>query len=784
MLIDIYAEQPEYMLMADQLLEDQKFRYIFGLMMTRTYFDFNAVKVLFIGQDATHIAEAAKQPGTSGFGARVQSIGNYFGVDQSVATTNDFFSTIKGQYGSFDHVYVEKDKGGSWQIHQSAYVDNELWLMTNGRDSEILIKRELFWEWMIKNNPESLKLMIMFGGAARDGWAEFLIGRGAKIGTKFNAERLQNIRVPETNLVSAGGNNEFPVPLNKEGKDIYEILLGKKPNYKTPEGQAEAVKALRDAGQKGIDMMVFTNGGIKGSGIVNAAQLGGYDLENVEINGQKTNSIKGLVLSDGTIVKDHIGFTMSSHPSSLSKMEPAAASAALKKSFERLLNLKKLGWRVPPDLDQNGKLRRNSWDEGIDYEYGRADIRAGYFEFGAPDDRRVSRADASRLDAQTIVAGSRDRVDFDRTVLAQVKKAMPSSPKDPNDLWSVRPRQKAARYIFDRGPGVEIAQLLMSQLDRDLIFEPKPGMKVMDKSGRNDITFETNGIDAYYTKTHPGTGFFGLHRGSFQNAKVLILADPHGLDDWNTSRALTGARGQHLNALMNDLGFGDDYLVVKTVPVGMDGATAEEWEILRQRTEGYREVAIKAALSSGKIEMIFTDGEIAKLEMQRILKKIEATQVRVVSIQREGMDPASGIIKAGQEVNPKAKFSGSMRDISRAHLPWWARIWEGTSGDRVIDAKGKYRGGVRALVAPDWVVKQVVTPSPLVAKSISLLRKLMESLGLRIETQSIPDYLAENRKDGRIDRIIDDSKSSKPRDDLRKPMPKPTIGSCRDLFAS
>lgn len=743
-LIDIYAELPEYMAMSEELMEAQKFRYIFGLMMTRAYFETNAVKVLFVGQDATHIAEAAKQPGTSGFGARVQSIGNYFGVDQSVATTNAFLSTIKGQYGSFDHLYVDTDKDGKRVIRQSAFVDNELWLLANGRDSEVLIKREAFWEWMIKNNPQSLSLMVMFGGAARDAWAEFLIGRGAKVGTKFNPERLKTARVPETKLVPAGGNNEFPVLLNKEGKDLYQILAGRRLDYSKPADQAAAVKAVRDAGDRAIDMMVFTNGGVSGSGIVNAAQLGGYDLDEVEINGQRTNSIKGLKLSDGTVVQHDIGFTMSAHPSSLSKMEPKAASEALKKSFARLDDLKKTGWRVEPDLDEDGKPRINSWDKGIDYSYGRADIRAGYFEFGAPDDRRVSRADASRLDAQVIVAGSRDRVQFDKELIANAKKAMPSESKNPLDLWSVRPRQQDTRAIFDRGPGPEIAELLMTHLSRDQIFEPKAGMKVTSRSGV-DQTFETHGIDAFNVKTHPGTGFFGLHRGSFQDAKVLILADPHGIDDWNTSRALTGARGQYLNGLMNDLGVGENYLVIKTVPVGMDGATAEEWEVTRQKTEAYRDVAVKKALENGKIQMIFTDGAVAQFEMSRILKKLGASKVRVVNIQREGMDPASGILKAGQEVNPSAKISAQMRDIPRSHLPWWARTWEGTSGDRVIDALGKERGGVRALVAPNWVARQEVTPSPRVAKSIQKLRETMQSLGLRIGKQTVPEFLDQKK---------------------------------------
>lgn len=734
-LIDLYAELPEYMSMSHDLMSSQKFRYIFGMMMTRTYFEENAVKILFIGQDATHIAEAAKQPGTSGFGARVQSIGNFFGVDQGVATTNAFLSTIKGQYGSFDHIYVEVDSNGQPQIRQSSYVDNELWMLANSKDSEVVVKREQFWEWMLKNNPSSMKLMIMFGGAARDAFAEFLIHHGAKVGTFLSSSKLSSVRVPETKLVFAGGNNEFPVPIDKDGNDIYQILVGHKLDYSELEDQTLAVKTLKDNAAKAIDMMVFTGGGVAGSGMMEAAQLGGYDLEQVEINGVKTNSLKGLKLSDGTVISQDIGFTMSAHPSALSKMTPAAASEALKKSFARLSTLKDKGWRVDPDLDDNGQLRHNMWDEGKDYSYGRADIRQGYFEFGAPDDRRVSRADASRLDPQTIVAGTRDRVKFDQVLLDAAKNGQPSDAKNPEDLWSVRPRTGASRYDFDRGPGADVAKLLETSINRDLLFQVKPGM-----------TFDKNGIDAYDTKTTPETGLFGFHRGSFDNSRVLILADPQGLDDWNTSRALTGTRGQYLNGLMNDLGYGDSYLVIKTAPVGMDGATDQEWESVRSRTEGYREAAIERALQSKKIELIVTDGAIAKKEMGRILQKLKVKRIPVLVIKRDSKDLSSGIVDAGNRAKkflklPNAQISGKMKDIPRSHLPWWARTWEGTSGDLVVDALGNGRGAVRAVVTPNWVANQDVHTSPRVKVSIEKLRKEMEDAGIRIETESIQNFV-------------------------------------------
>lgn len=49
---------------------------------------------------------------------------------------------------------------------------------------------------------------------------------------------------------------------------------------------------------------------------------------------------------------------------------------------------------------------------------------------------------------------------------------------------------------------------------------------------------------------------------------------------------------------MEDFGLSDKYLVLKTVRVGMDGATAEEWDVVRKRTEKYREIAVQRALDN------------------------------------------------------------------------------------------------------------------------------------------------------------------------------------------
>ena len=73
-LIDLTANIPNMPEISNQVMADQKFRPAFGPVPWRMLQDTNKVKILFIGQDATHIAEAAGRPATAGFGGRAQDL--------------------------------------------------------------------------------------------------------------------------------------------------------------------------------------------------------------------------------------------------------------------------------------------------------------------------------------------------------------------------------------------------------------------------------------------------------------------------------------------------------------------------------------------------------------------------------------------------------------------------------------------------------------------------------------------------------------------------------------
>ncbi len=117
----------------------------------------------------------------------------------------------------------------------------------------------------------------------------------------------------------------------------------------------------------------------------------------------------------------------------------------------------------------------------------------------------------------------------------------------------------------------------------------------------------------------------------------------------------------------------------------------------------------------------------------------------MLNIGRDDLRQDFGVQQAGQiaakQLGVKTTITSRMLDIPRSHLPWWARIWEGTSGDRVVDALGKDRGGVRALVVPNWVVKQKVIQRPAVVESIAKIKARLKELGLRLGGESVEDFL-------------------------------------------
>jgi len=728
-LIDLVATQPNMPGISMEMTGDQKFRPAFGPTLWRMIQEPNSIKMLFIGQDGTHIAEAAGRTATAGFGGRAQDMAAYFGVDTSAAFINTFAFTIKGQYSAYQAPVVYEENGESklvlntFQNEKSlgtTVVENGIWMMAQDLNSPMVKWRNSLIDWIIRNNRDSLRMIVVFGDSAQDSIGTFITSRGGKVGSMFSVEdiRTKKIRVPEFAVVAAGANHVFPTVVDQNGKDLYPKIAGRRLDYTKDPDQKAAKDALIKNFAKVKKDLSYPTYGIENSGIMNPAQINGYDLNKIEINGKRTLSLKGLQLSDGSTIPNDVLVAEFPHPTSLSSSEmtsPGSASKKIAASLKNIIPYKAAGWKIEADPG-----KENQFDAGKPYTYGRTDISRSYYDFGTPNNRMVSKSDAVRGKANFVILGTRDKVPFDTKSIALATVAKPNQPISQDEFYSARPRTEASRYSFDRGPGEVMARIMKENINmKDFAvvksgYKLKPGVKFDPK---RDSIEEVADVDAFNIKTHPiAVGDHGHYRGTFDNPRIVILADPAGVDEILTSRALTGTRGQYLQGLMNKLGVPEQYLVIRTVPFGMDNATEQEWSTVLEQTRRYRSEIFAEILRNGTPDMIIADGKYAQKEMGRILTR--SNKIPLVFIERakigDGInyDNGSGITEAQELINSfkvftPAKGDVTMANIPRSHFGFFSRVWEGTSGTRVFNTTEPKANGIGfAVVVPEWVYKQ------------------------------------------------------------------------------
>lgn len=750
-LIDLVAEQPHMPTLSSEIAGSQKFRPAFGPTLWRMIQTPNSVKILFIGQDGTHIAEAAGRTATAGFGGRAQDLAAHFGVSNSAAFINTFAFTIGGQYSTMNTPLLSLK---NQSIEFKNITDNGMWLLAQDLDSPMVQWRNHLIDWILRNNKSSLKMIVVFGQAAKDAIATYILSKGGKVEPFTSESSLQSmvLKIPVVKLTYAGGNNKYPVLLDQENGDLSQGLLGSDSilDYERESGQKAAREILSQNFSEVLQRAKVHQGGLLDSGIVHSAQIGGYNLNKILINGFATISLKGLHLDDGSEILQDVLVADFPHPTYLSNVEmenaekrkknpqfkPEVTAASLVAAGVKDLDpYAKEGWIIEPDP---GLV--NKYSKGLKFEYGRTDIGPAFYDFGTPKNRMVSKSDAVRLQENLIVLGTRERASFNSDEVAKLSESpQPEQGLNPEDMFSARPRNFKERYSFDPGPGPRYARLMKQNLDLKLIGHPKPG---------HDPQKEF--MAAYNIKTHPSlVGDFAHYRGRFNSVRGLILADPDGSDDILTSKALTGARGQYLHGLMEDLGIGADYLVLRTVPFGMDGANESEWKLVVKQTQKYREELFKAILNEQTPLLILADGPYASREIKSLTF---SSKTPVVTIDRTGSENASGLSEAFQKISQIPEFSGrtfrgAMAKIPRSHLSFFSRTWEGVGGSHVLNSTDvRYYGIAFAIVAPRWSYKQEPILQDKEKTGLEKLKQKIDSLHLIYPKEDYHDYLKRLKK--------------------------------------
>ncbi len=746
-LLNILAGMPNMPALSMQMSDSQFFRPAFGPTLWRMLLKPNTMKVLFEGQDGTHIAEGAGYTATAGFGGRAQDVARWLGQRTGAGFMNYSFYTITKQYGSFDVPFLDRSNGQT-QVRTSSFVDAQTWLLTQDKDSLMAQKRNELLDWIMRYHSKSLRLVVLFGAAARDSIGSLVESKNGQqgvktsVGTRWSLEKLKQIEVPLGKLVSSGSNHTANVLLNKDGKDLYEILLGRPLDYKD-ESQKDfklALKLLQEKIKEMESQLALTKGGLNGSGLVHPAQLGGFNLDEMQIGSRTGRSLEGLPLSDGTKA-GKIYVVNSPHPTVLSKTEQEQGKAAVAKIIKEAFAGAKAYFDKEGHFEADEGVE-NNFAKGIDYDYGRTPIPVDYYADGTPGGRMKDKSDAFRLKPDVVVLGTRDQAAMiDSKEIESLRRALPGTVIDPTNLFNDRARTND-RFLSDRGPGPRYMKIIRA-LDMNKIGAVKSDMTA------------AQGIDAFYIKSHPNEGAYGHRRGPLKDSKVLILADPDGYDSWLTSRASTGARGQYLNALMEDMGVGDKYSVIQTVPFAMEGASQKDWDKVLELTNEYREQFIKAYLKDNIPDVIITDGTHAKQEMARIIG--EKTGIPVVNIDKIGNANDSGIAAATKEIAKVSKFKSlefhsRMANIPKSHLPYIAKVWWGTSGDRVLTATNqKFKGQAFAVVVPKWVTTQNAPLNEREVSNMEIMRERLVSSGMPNFRESVSDYYA--RRNSKADKV-------------------------------
>ena len=792
-VIDIFASNPDFGRVSMELAGYQKFRTQDGLLYGRTLFGSNEVKAVAFGQDGTHGAKMAGHSAAgASFGGAAQGLLNHFGADVSASFSNEFLSTIYGQYGSADAPYVEISEDGTPKIKFTKITENGLWTMANDPKSPIAAGRNRYIDWLLRQNRDSLKLMVMFGGAAKDGLGAFLESKGMEVETFTSMEDLKRRKVPVFKIVSAGSNAEFAYPVDKEGKDVYSIVAGRKLDYKNekdaeffkvlmatlsdrefdfkqkkdvelakkimatfaergfePSNQEDVArlkKLMADKKEKALSLMVFTHSGVHGSGLLHPAQMGGFRFTaRIRMPDGKQRSValnlNGMSLSDGTRVNHDVLVAELPHPTALGMMRDAEARQDLMNQKLSLLDYyKERGWRIEPDAGFT-----NNYDLGKELTWGKAKLPKEHFEAGIPGIRATHQTDAGRLSVKGLDKGnhiatvsSAGRVEFDIDEITRAYKT-PVPLNNPQDILVSRARGENC-YEFSTGPSERFERAEQEPLTPEVlaaVFAEKEGMSL-----------KKDGVNALRVASHPDLLDYAHTRGNLERPKVLIVADRvWGFDDVTTSVAQSGERGQYYQGLMNDMNVNNDYAVFDTVPFSMEGKSKSDWSYVLEQTNEYRERMITEFVRNGTVQAILADGTNAAAEVRRISKKL-GLQIPIVEIKSTGGgDRSQGIVSAGKELSKKvAQFaglsvSGQRVDIPRAHLTFWSDLYQGTGTDRVVNSKGVTAGRAVARVVPEEAFKQQTPTSLAENTNIAELRAMLAENGYRWANESMADYL-------------------------------------------
>ncbi len=158
--LELYGQLPNYRSIGKAILggSEEKFRWQMGPMWYRGRLGKNKVKVFVVGQEGAQDENVTNRAFTGSTGTRVQKFLNHLGIYESYLYMNTYVYTIKGQRITDEAEWGYKN-----------YVALE-----QGAMSPIVQYRHMLFDNVIKQNPESIALLMAVGGGGKASLANWI----------------------------------------------------------------------------------------------------------------------------------------------------------------------------------------------------------------------------------------------------------------------------------------------------------------------------------------------------------------------------------------------------------------------------------------------------------------------------------------------------------------------------------------------------------------------------------------------------------------------------------
>lgn len=678
--LKLYGQLPNYRSIGSAIMgPGEKFRWNMGPMWYRGRLGKNQVKVFIVGQEGAQDENITNRAFTGSTGTRIQKFLNHLGIYESYLFMNTYVYTIKGQRVTEEDPTVEN------YIPLANYVALE-----QGANSPIVQYRNMLFDNVIRQNPETIALFIGVGGGGKESLATWINSHSGNTNCRSYSLQYCNTQGLVQHFVNEGV---------LQGDEKILAVGVPHPGGAAFGNAGEHLRQQFSAAATDIkEYMDTVPGWLPADPQENQFRACSKYTREDRLNYPYQYGYAPIPFKDfsfGSNWNMGNGATTSNRPDShLIQVFSEQGHYAIVRSYDPTIPL---GTQYP--IGKEGRQAYNDTQPVYDY-------------YPMPADAKMQIRD------------------WDRGLLFGMKDTeVPYEPPRFSEYGKPETGDLAHVSQFDPGPATPaMAQALMNW----------PNFKEIDST-------------AYYSDE--SFGFGATYRGNTKDPKVVIIADQMGHTDMFSTRALTGEGGQRLQAFLKATGLEEDnsYLILRALPVDTVGIAPEQTLKLALTSDPEGKSAVQTltnVLKEIKNPMtVLAMGPIS----QAVAKSIAESQsianlTQVVDLEmpdREHRQVNNWLTVAAQlGKSPTAAELAMMPIIPRRDLPYSSRWWMGTSGDRGARAYGTseaekvnrgidfdYSGHYYQLEAPYWVgYLQAEDPRPLNSVEIQQIDATLQAI--------------------------------------------------------